>query len=100
MSYLEKIAQAGKKQVTEKVKQTVKQKKVIVKQEKPTIKQERKQEHLKLNPTVKTIKDIPNTNIMTSGKLLGIHLRDKKEPMLKQLKKYITKLLGEEKNDA
>ena len=96
MSYLKNIAEAGKKQVQEKVKQTVKQKIEIVKQPKPKI----KQEHLSLNPTVKSIADIPNVNIMASGKLLGVRLRDKKEPMLKQIVKYITNLLEEKEIDA
>ncbi len=99
MSYLKNIAKAGKEQITERVKQTVKQKEVIVKQERPKT-PKIKQEHLDINPTIKSVKDIPNVNIMTSGKLLGVRLRDKKEPMLKQFLKYLTKLLEEEKNDA
>ena len=94
MSYLKNLAEAGKKQKITKeiVKQSVKQ---TVKQDKPKIPKQPKQQHLSLNPTVKSIKDIPNVNIMTSGKLLGIRLRDKKEPMLKQLIKYITNLVEE-----
>jgi len=98
MSYFKNITEAGKKQITERVKQTIKQKKVIVKQERPKT-PEIKQEHLDINPTIKTIKDIPNVNIMTSGKLLGIHLRAQKKPMLKQFIKYLTKLLEDNKNE-
>jgi hypothetical protein len=83
VSYLKNIAEAGKKQIVERVRQKPKTPKI-------------KQEHLNLNPTIKSVKDIPNVNIMTSGKLLGIRLRDKKEPMLKQFLKYLTKLLEEE----
>lgn len=95
MSFLKDIAKAGEKQIQNRVKQTVKQNKVSVKQEKPKNPKPR-QEHLSLNPTVKSIKDIPNTNIMTSGKLLGIRLRDKKKPMLKQFIKYLTNLVEKE----
>lgn len=52
-----------------------------------------KQETLKLNPNVKSIEDIPNVNIMTSGNLLGISLRAKRKKMLEELITYITELL-------
>ena len=97
MIYLKNIAEAGKKQITERVRQTIRQKKETVGQ-KPRQTPKIRQEHLDINPTIKSIKDIPNVNIMTSGKLLGVRLRDKKEPMLKQFLKYLTKLLEEEKN--
>ena len=77
------------------VKQSVKQKNIIVKQT-PTPK---KDKPLKLNPNVKSLADIPNTNIMTIGNLLGVRLRAKKPIMLKQLIKHIEEnlLSGEEK---
>lgn len=81
------------------IKQIVKQ---IVKQKTKTVKQTpspKKDTPLKLNPKVKSLADIPNTNIMTIGNLLGIRLRAKKPIMLKQLIKYIEeKLLSGEKN--
>jgi hypothetical protein len=67
------------------VKQTVKQKNNIVKQ--------KKKEPFDVNPKVKSIDDIPNTNIITSGKLIGIRLRAKKPKMLENLRDYINKLL-------
>ena len=101
MSYLDNLGKILKEQQQEKdknVRQIVRQKEVIVKQSTPKTPRTKKEEHLDINPTIKSIKDIPNVNIMTSGKLLGVRLRDKKEPMLKQFLKYLTKLLEEEKN--
>lgn len=102
MSYLKNIAKAGKAQVQENVKQTVKQNKESVKQTKPKRPRPqppaiKKKQPIILNPNVKSIDDIPNTNIMTSGKLLGVRLRATKEIMLKEFAKYITNLLENEK---
>ena len=97
MSFLKNL-----KEVPPIVKQIVKQKtpkKEIVKQSQPKREAQPKKESLKLNPNVKSIADIPNTNIMTIGNLLGIRLRDKKRPMLRQLNKHINNLLSGEKND-
>nr|BDI55164.1 MAG: hypothetical protein [uncultured archaeon] len=72
----------------------------IVKQKEGFVKQTPKsfkQEEFELNPKVKTIDDIPNTNIMTSGKLIGIRLRANKEIMLKNLKEYIEGLIKNER---
>lgn len=68
----------------------------MFKQKEKSVKQKTesfKQETLKLNPNVKSIEDIPNTNIMTSGNLLGIRLRAKKSKMLEELQNYIGELL-------
>jgi len=55
-----------------------------------------KQDIFKINPEVKTINDIPNTNIMTSGKLIGVRLRANKKKMLEDLRSYIDNLLESE----
>jgi len=71
------------------------------KQKKEPFKQKEKsfkQDDFEVNPKVKSINDIPNTNIITSGKLIGIRLRAKKPKMLMNLRDYINKLLkGEQK---
>jgi len=72
----------------------------VFKQDKEPFKQKPKsfkQEEFELNPKVKTIDDIPNTNIMTSGKLIGIRLRADKPKMLKHLKEYIEGLIKNDK---
>ena len=52
-------------------------------------------EHIipKINPNIESIVDIPNINIMTSGILLGISLRDNKIKMLEKLHERIGDLL-------
>lgn len=80
-----------------------KQKEVVFKQKKESFKQTpspKKDKPIDLNPKVKSLADIPNTNIMTIGSLLGVRLRATKPIMLKQLVKHINILLsGEEKNE-
>jgi len=80
MSFLKGLKKTEVKPI---VKQVVKQTRTIVKQEK-----------VSLNPNVNSIDDIPNTNIMTSGILLGVSLRGTKPKMLLNLKKYIDSLLS------
>jgi len=97
MSYLDNIEKILKDKKDKK-----EQKKKVFK---PTFKQSFKQnENIKqdtfeINPEVKTINDIPNTNIMTSGKLIGVRLRANKKKMLEDLRDYINNLLESEKND-
>lgn len=79
MSFLKEFKKIEPKPI---VKQSVKQTRTIVKQEK-----------VELNPNVNSIDDIPNTNIMTAGILLGVSLRANKKQMLENLKKYIDNLL-------
>jgi len=95
MSFLKDIAKKGNEQIQERVKQTVKQKKIVVKQKDDDIVEyiKQKQETFEINPTVISLKDIPNTNIMTSGKLIGVHLRAEKKEMLKKLMNYIGDLI-------
>ncbi|KKK98722.1 hypothetical protein LCGC14_2639890 [marine sediment metagenome] len=69
----------------------VKQEVRIVKQTKSIVRQ--KQESLNINPKVKSLSDIPNVNIMTSGNLIGIRLRADKKEMLKNLMNYIENLI-------
>ena len=88
MSFLENL----KKQP---IKETFKQKNESFKQKNKSF----KQDIFKINPEVKTINDIPNTNIMTSGKLIGVRLRANKKKMLEDLRDYINNLLESEKND-
>ncbi len=57
-----------------------------------------KQKDFEINPNVKSIDDIPTTNIMTSGNLLGIVLRATRPKMLKNLRNHINNLLSGEKN--
>lgn len=85
MSFLKELKKIEIKPI---VKQTVKQKIQIV-----------KQDIFKINPEIKTIDDIPNINIMTSGNLLGVYLRANRRNMLKRLRSYIDKLLLGEKNE-
>lgn len=95
MSFLKEL-KPKKVEIKPIVKQSVKQKDIIVKQ----IPSPKKDKPLKLNPNVKSLADIPNTNIMTIGNLLGIRLRAKKKIMLKQLIKHIEGklLISGEKN--
>ncbi|KKN04525.1 hypothetical protein LCGC14_1096520 [marine sediment metagenome] len=92
MSFLKNLKKVEIKPVIKKIetKPTIKQ---IIKQKK----EEFKQDTFKINPEVKNIPDIPNTNIMTSGKLIGIRLRANKKEMLGQLRNYIDNLLKSEK---
>ena len=86
MSFLKGLKKVETKPSVKQFKQSVKQIPIIV-----------KQEEFELNPKVKTIDDIPNTNIMTSGKLIGIRLRADKPKMLKHLKEYIEGLIKNDK---
>ena len=95
MSFLKGITKAGNNQIKEHVKQTVKQKTTIVKQP-PRAPPLKKYEPFKINPKVKSIVDIPNVNIMTSGNFIGIRLRAGKKEMLEILMNYIGDLI---KND-
>ena len=90
------------KELKPKKEESFKQKEVVFKQKKESFKQTstpKKDTPLKLKPKVKSLADIPNTNIMTIGSLLGVRLRAKKPIMLKQLVKHINKILEEEKNE-
>lgn len=85
MSFLKNLEKKSK----EIIREIVKQKPIIVKQLPRIV----KQNDFDINPQVKSIRDIPNTNIITSGKLLGIRLRANKKGMLRQLKNYINKFV-------
>lgn len=89
MSYLEDLEKFVKEQKA-KATQFVKQKPKIVKQKREIV----KQDSFEINPRVKSLDDIPNTNIITSGKLIGIRLRADKKQMLKDLIKYAGGLIN------
>jgi len=87
MSFLKDIKEKEVKPVV------IKRKPRVVKQD--IINLERPIEHIipKINPNIESIVDIPNINIMTSGILLGISLRDNKVKMLEELQTRIEYLL-------
>jgi len=86
MSFLENLKVQPKEKISKQPKErSVKKKEVF------------KQDSFKINPEIKTIDDIPNTNIMTSGHLIGISLRANRKKMLEQLRSYIDNLLKSEK---
>ena len=85
MSFLKKLKKQPEREMFKQPKESFKQKEEMF-----------KQDTFKINPEVKTIDNIPNTNIMTSGKLIGIRLRANKKKMLEQLRSYIDNLLKSE----